>query len=647
MNYPRIFFALALALFSLPALCQNWSHYKWDTTSKMDNSVFTEANEFFKKRYKDNIYIGNLDQKSADYHTAWLYTDYLLGNFYKDFYGYETYIRDVLAEVVKDTAVVNNMHVYFYYDPEYNASMDAFGNIRINVGLFNYINSEAELAGILAHEYGHFLNKDMINDHSASIQKESTADYQAIKLIKTSKYSTKGLSNAFKTFKRFEIKEELLVGNNKVRSVTHPDPGDRLRQVKILSKDSSNIGKKLFVVDSLAFTDLKRIASQESFNIMLGYRDYQNIIELAFTHYLYFPNDHENLALLNEGLRRYLLVNPREANKQFIIGSYKGKGARRSDNYKYVDEDKTSILNYLNKGLLHLPGNDLSKIKATDLLDSIKPKFRTNEEARDYFEAKAAEVNCKPCLLSNVFKNEKQLLYSEEAFLNNTVFDCSDFLNSLKQPAGFSDGICILELPSIDNLEYFKINSPTPYTEFLQTYLKTFKESTGFKNVYLINELPFKDQHDIQFINSIAESLVDPGLYWKAITTNVQAEAAGKANMFNNQFVTKYDRQNWRAYAPESYGIFSKYKVKNIFIVNFDINVFETSAAMIGGYGFGVGVGKREITSRSWKLKKLSLEEKNLTNIMYQHNIAVTKKSREECVKECTTSLKWFLAGNR
>lgn len=642
MNIIKFLALFFCVIFHSLTFGQTWNHYDWENGRNLHDSVFIKANEFFKKHYKDNLYVGDLNEKDANYYTADLRTDYVLGNIYSNFYGYENYIKEILSQFISDPVTVQNLKVYFYYDSEFNASMDAFGNIRINVGLFHYVNSEAELAGVLAHEYGHFINKDMINQHSTSIQQESTADYQAIKFIKNSPYSTKGLSNAFKVFKRFEIKDELLIGNNKVKNTTHPDPGDRLKQVKILSKDSSNIGKKLFVVDSAKFFNLKKIASQESFNIKVGYRDYHEIIELAFTHYLYYPNDQENLALLIEGIRRYLLINPKKEKEQFIIDFYKGKGSKRSDNYKYVDEGKTSILNYLNKGLLHLPSNDLTKIKAKELLDSTSLKFTSYKEAYTYFTSISKAINCKPCLLTTIFKDEKTAIYSEEAQKENTVFECMNFLNDLKSLPNYSENLYILNFPVINNIEHFDNNSPGPYTEFLKTYLNEVKTFNNLSNVFLINELNFNEQHQINYLNSLAESIVDPNAYIKAIIANVSYRGS-YANLGTKLNVAKSTKLNWKIFVPEAYEIFSKYKVKNIYLVNFDLYTFEVPVLAT----YGISVGKTEVKSKSWQFKKVSINEKSVVNVSYQHNIAITKNPNEECLKDCVIQLKSFLSSNK
>lgn len=630
---------------------QSWFHYKWDSSSVIEQKVFDDANQFFRNTYKDNIYVGDMNVKTSDYLVAGFYYDYLYGNFYPKFNGYEAYIRNVLNVVVKDTNLTKNIKIYFYYDSDLNASMDALGNMRVNIGMFNYFNSEADLVALLTHEFGHFFNKDGLKKFNNPLNflgldilinstvlknQETAADYVAIKMIKDSPYSTKGISNMFKMFKRFEIKNELKIGNNMAGSYTHPDPGDRLRQVKLLTNDSTNIGKKLFVIDSVKFFKLKQLATQESFNLLVRNNSYRELIELSFTNYLYNPNDHQNLSVLLEGIRRYMLINPELKNKQFIIEYYKGNGAKKSDNYKFVDDDNTSILNYLNKGLLHLPSLNLSKIVDKDLLDSVNVRFTTYQEAFNYFNTKAIEKACKPCLISSAFKVDNTSIYNQSALDNNTVFECNSYLNHLKTPQSFTQDLYILNLPDMEGIEYFSFNSVQPYSDFLIKYLKDFKEQTGLQNVHYITEYNISDIRLLRSLNSLAIKLVNENLFHKTYRNNGSRKGSAKA--LNNNFFSKEITNNWGCYSPELLDAFINTKAKNIYFIDFDyLKLYYRNESYPG-----LNPSETYKIFRSWQFKKISFPETR-NNIIYSHNFAETKTTVDDCLKECTRNFKYFL----
>ena len=638
----KLFSVTAVLLFVNLFYAQNWHHYKWNDTIKIDKNsvIFKNAFTDFKNRNNSNIYLGDLYEKEANAHVTYFYNDYANGNIYPSFYGYENYIKEILKQIIKDTSVVNKIQIYFYHSSDCNLSMDGLGNLRIYVGLFNYINDEADLAGALAHEFGHYYNNDLVTEHTSRIQQESTADFMAIKLIRNSKYTARGLANVFKSFKRFEIKADLINGINASRDYSHPDPGERLKQVKMLTKDSDNTGKKTFVVDSLKFFELKGLASQEAINISIGHLNFNEVIELSFINYLKNPSDMENLSLLNESLRRLISTDMDLEKKQFIIHAYKGKGAKQSENYKYVYDDNTSILKFLNKGLLHITSNELNKFKAQDLIDTLFVDFTTNKEALDYFSNIALKENCQPCLISKVFVGNNKQLYNQESEEKNSVFDCNTFIQSLKSNEQFSQDIYIIFPPRINTISH-NPNSDTAmssYEIFVRKSIELFKKTNNLSNVYYYQDLPFSDMHQLDFINHLTNTLVEPSLYERAILGNAHSYKNGYINLVKNQIVNKKIKLNWKNYSPELYSFFKKYQVKNVYMVNFDI--YQPNISNADLY---VPSSSDEVKSRSWKCKKISLTD-DKANVFYEHNITMVKKSNDACISEAIEHFNWFLS---
>ena len=113
--------------------------------------------------------------------------------------------------------------------------------------------------------------------------------------MKASPYSLKSGANIFKQMKRMEVRAEIVYGKNLKKYSTHPDPGDRLKQVKLLSSDSLNKNKKNFVVDSIAFVKLKELCYQETINIGLQENKVNELIDLTFTRYLFEPDNQYNI----------------------------------------------------------------------------------------------------------------------------------------------------------------------------------------------------------------------------------------------------------------------------------------------------------------------------------------------------------------
>ena len=83
-----------------PANAQEY--FDWSGVNKVEDSVFIMAREFYKTYYKDNMYVGDQSNDIATINATYFYADYLQGNIYPSFLGYETYVKNVLKQVIKD-----------------------------------------------------------------------------------------------------------------------------------------------------------------------------------------------------------------------------------------------------------------------------------------------------------------------------------------------------------------------------------------------------------------------------------------------------------------------------------------------------------------------------------------------------------------
>lgn len=65
------------------------------------------------------------------------------------------YLRDVVCRTVGD-ARCNGVRIYVVRDADFNAWMAPNGTLAVNTGLLLRVRNEAELAGVLGHEFAHF-----------------------------------------------------------------------------------------------------------------------------------------------------------------------------------------------------------------------------------------------------------------------------------------------------------------------------------------------------------------------------------------------------------------------------------------------------------------------------------------------------------
>jgi predicted Zn-dependent protease len=74
--------------------------------------------------------------------------------------GIDTYVRDLIGKVGGPAA--RDMRIYVLRVPEFNAMMFPSGFAVVFSGLLLRMRNEAQLAGVIAHESGHFLRRHMI-----------------------------------------------------------------------------------------------------------------------------------------------------------------------------------------------------------------------------------------------------------------------------------------------------------------------------------------------------------------------------------------------------------------------------------------------------------------------------------------------------
>lgn len=65
------------------------------------------------------------------------------------------WLRSVMCRAIGDERC-SALRIYLIRDPSFNASMDANGMTIVHTGLLARLHSEAELAAVLGHEFGHF-----------------------------------------------------------------------------------------------------------------------------------------------------------------------------------------------------------------------------------------------------------------------------------------------------------------------------------------------------------------------------------------------------------------------------------------------------------------------------------------------------------
>lgn len=354
------------------------------------------------------------------------------------------YINEIVKVTLKEKWTPNCVAV-ISRNQEVNAYMIENGKIYINVGLLAFVNSEAELASIIAHEYGHYISehhfKDYINTKSdkekiqtailipfpgssnivrkttkeyfqRSQEDESEADDIALKTIFSSEYSLLGNVNVFKGFLEEENKYKKQVSYKSGRYYqTHPATKERLKKAEGYRKDNEIIKKKEFIVSEQRFNLLKQKAIDEC--IYYHFRDmefYPSMVK-CYKELLSKPYDEFYLFYLIESIRRYLHVNPEKQNSNFITDFYnvntKSYSKDKWPKYYLCQTNCTNISELNNiiqyQHLQLLFNNDsisYKRLAKNHLTKSDTIEFITNKEAYDYFQEQLNKVQPKLSALS-------------------------------------------------------------------------------------------------------------------------------------------------------------------------------------------------------------------------------------------------------
>lgn len=142
------------------------------------------------------------------------------------------YTNRVLDEILKDEPELRDeLHVYISRDPYVNALANDRGVLLVNLGLFNKVRTEAELAYILAHEVTHYKKKHnlsstlnsykvatengsravrtldglLLRKHSYNRKLELEADELGAQMILDSEYDRKAIMESFEVLKYSDL----------------------------------------------------------------------------------------------------------------------------------------------------------------------------------------------------------------------------------------------------------------------------------------------------------------------------------------------------------------------------------------------------------------------------------------------------------
>lgn len=332
--------------------------------------------------------------------------------------------------------------VFIKRDVGYNASALGNGFTYANIGLIATCKTEAELAYVLGHEIGHsiFNHGYMIDSeiYSAYNKNDKSAYYDSFfkrfdKMqyaeLQSDSFSYQALNKAFYNLNAVDASLNLIAYNEftsqfylkETRRIpfknylekysSHPTYNKRNNLLKQFKKGKPQ-GKN-YIVDSLYFHKVKKIAHEECKKISMETGDFESIMKFAFVDYLKGDESLKNLFYLIESIRKYIYAHPEYSNKGFL-----------AEDLQFTEFENTNY-SILKKPelLFDDPIENLNCSKHALITDDKKP-FNTYEQAYLFFSDLASEKKLNEALFS------KALFYYSKKDQHNFNLNLKSYLDN-------------------------------------------------------------------------------------------------------------------------------------------------------------------------------------------------------------------------
>jgi len=543
--------------------------------SELRSQIYSTLPSYYKKgKYERMTY------RFADYQANHVSDLVSSGEVYSDWPEFEKYLNEILKKVIpaelKGDSII---HAYIIKDGFYNAFMTGSGHTFLNVGFFGYVHDEATIAAVMAHELAHYYKQHSLKGfvkretgkHEGgffrngdrrkkifSISNELESDSLAMEWLQASGYHISGLLNSFRTMERLE-KQQIRRYKylNKIESSTHPLSEDRLKHFKGFFEKFKDEPGELFLISKEKFILFKNQVKVETLKSLLYEFNYSSCIETAFKFHITDPDNHIYLYYLMEGIRRKCYLDTEEWGKNFYTSRYYVKlpEAKKYDKDRVSAKDKfkSHLFEKFDLEIMGFGPKDINQIKAK-FYWSGEPRFKTNEQAFDFFSRLGEAINCNECTFSNALSQT-----------NN---------DSLRN-------VLLTKYLAFEKIQY---------RSFSQDLLSgTVQSKLSCKKLLLYNDLDGyirQGQEDIPIrFQNVEDTIALTNLFDSVITSFPNRTAMYLTNLKNNKlndFVlfkkleyfsfyrtyAKGDRTKLHILDPRYYTMFNKYDVNEIGFVN-------------------------------------------------------------------------------
>ncbi|MBL7932410.1 MAG: M48 family metalloprotease [Bacteroidia bacterium] len=597
-------------LYFLAAYACGQKQYKFP--EKFNSFYDFRPDEAYKQIIRDNM--PEEQKKAKDFYAVnYFYREQFhfdCNNIYMDWVEVENYFIRIMDKVLPKSIRRRNLNFFLERSASANAQASEFGNIYFNIGMLCMADNEAFVAGVLAHEAGHYFFNNIVRSkeefssvrqtsiygYDFSTQKDAAlyfkmkrameyqADTFAIACLVRAGINLKPLldyqesndvreqivlnSRTYKTMLKAsslteqQIKKRKSQGSNPY--ATHPSSLERFEIVKEESEKCQSCSQNFFI-DSVFFYRLRNIAHEERKRICFEKARFDECCSFAVVDYMYEPKNLKNLYYIIESLRRKLIIQPELKEKGFLTD--------------LVDDD---FLYYHNKNIFHKPELILDNyalyeaMKDHPFVKDVKKPFETYEQGFIYFVNKARELNFNEANLSlglyyhYLGKKDSSLKYFQ-AYLNNgngLYKELAESMVNNGKPT-INKGKTLFIYGNVGNYSGYRFNyylTKQRKQQYNSVLRENFTKDSVKMDLVIVNELlgssPARLQ-DIRKLMTSVFSLYDEDDIEKYRKIRINSQYAGE-----NRPGTENCRKHLFLYAPEWYNWFKEHNYDKVFIAD-------------------------------------------------------------------------------
>jgi hypothetical protein len=371
----------------------------------------------------------------------------------KNSHSVEKYLNDILTLIINDSIIAEyNLNVVVSNEFDINASATDDGTIIFNSLNFNYFNTEAEIAFILAHEVAHILERHGVDLNELfdryvrkgrphikrklerlSKSSETLADKMAVKFIESSNYNVNRGLDVFEIFKKLEIKSKLIktpLFSSQNYLKTHPISKLRIDSLNQWITDKHG---EDFIIDKELFLIIKKESALHTIENYFYHQEYSYCYELALESY-FNSKDDSYIFFILESLRKLMLKNPVNINKLILSERYNSTSVTPVISSKiFINKSDTNLINELRNKKVKTYLNYFDYFKEIAISKDLKDcyltiglyNFKKSNSSDTFYLNKYLETN------QTKYKNYVEYLINKDKTLNTSPYNNKIIINEL------------------------------------------------------------------------------------------------------------------------------------------------------------------------------------------------------------------------